>query len=121
MPSSVEVVDDLGAVFVGQRRNGLEFHDNFLEADKVGFVGLAKWTAFGAQTRIHRQTLFPARGVESNAEVLGLLEPLEFFTEGGFQTEQQNVVARALCRTPAPAGMIVKFLPGHLGNSLLSS
>jgi hypothetical protein len=48
-------------------------------------------------------------------------EPLEFLTEGGFQTEQQNVVARALRRTPAPAGMIVKFLPGHLGNSLLFS
>src|ERR1035441_8742527 len=51
MPGSVEVVDDLGAMFVGQHGNGLEFHDDFLEADEVGFVGLAKETALVLQAQ----------------------------------------------------------------------
>jgi hypothetical protein len=46
VPGGVEVVDDLGAVFVGQHGHSLEFQDDILEADEVGFVGLAKRTAF---------------------------------------------------------------------------
>jgi hypothetical protein len=32
-PGSVEVVDDLGTVFVGQHGYGFEFHHDFLETD----------------------------------------------------------------------------------------
>jgi hypothetical protein len=51
IPGRTEVIDYLGAVFIGQHGNGLEFHNDFLKADKVWFVVLIEWMAFVFQVQ----------------------------------------------------------------------
>ena len=40
IPGCLQVIVDLGPVFVSQLRDGLDLHDDFIETSEVGLIGL---------------------------------------------------------------------------------